>query len=70
MSFGGGNFSTFKSALVDLAVAKLDPIAAEVKRLNADISYIDHVLADGAARAREIAHKNVAAVKAIVGFVG
>jgi len=68
-SFGGGNFSTFKSALVDLAVAKLDPIGAEVKRLNADISYIDRVLSDGAARARVIASENIKAVKDIVGFV-
>jgi tryptophanyl-tRNA synthetase len=69
-TFGGGNFSTFKSALVDLAVAKLDPIAGEVKRLNADTAYIDDVLADGAARAREIASANMIAVKNIVGFVG
>src|SRR5215468_2163064 len=34
--FGGGQFSTFKSALVDLAVAKLGPIGAEMKRLVAD----------------------------------
>jgi tryptophanyl-tRNA synthetase len=68
-TYGGGNFSTFKSALVDLAVAKLDPIAAEVKRLNADVAYIDHVLADGATRARAIASETVKAVKDIVGFV-
>jgi tryptophanyl-tRNA synthetase len=68
-TFGGGNFSTFKNALVDLAVAKLDPIGAEVKRLNADTAYIDAVLADGAARARAIANENMTAVKDIVGFV-
>jgi len=68
-SFGGGNFSTFKSALVDLAVAKLDPIGREVKRLNEDISYIDQVLADGSARAREIACETMKSVKDIVGFV-
>src|SRR6202166_3496803 len=45
--FGGGQFSTFKSALVDLAVAKLGPIGAEVKRLVGDTAYIDSVLADG-----------------------
>src|SRR6202051_4533103 len=49
--FGGGKFSTFKSALVELAVAKLGPIGAEMKRLVADAAYIDSVLADGAARA-------------------
>jgi len=68
-TYGGGQFSTFKSALVDLAVAKLDPIAAEVKRLNADIAYIDQVLADGASRARAIASETIMAVKDIVGFV-
>ena len=39
--FGGGQFSTFKSALVDLAVAKLGPIGAEMKRLVADQAHID-----------------------------
>ena len=31
--FGGAQFSTFKAALVELAVAKLGPISAEMKRL-------------------------------------
>ena len=34
--FGGAQFSTFKAALVELAVAKLGPINAEMKRLMAD----------------------------------
>jgi tryptophanyl-tRNA synthetase len=68
-SFGGGNFSTFKGALVDLAVAKLDPIGTEVKRLNEDTAYIDTILADGAARARVIASETMKGVKDIVGFV-
>ena len=45
--FGGGQFSAFKSALVDLAVAKLGPIGGEMKRLMQDPVYIDSVLADG-----------------------
>src|ERR1700678_2092077 len=49
--FGGGQFSTFKSALADLSVARLGPIGAEMKRLCADSAYIDSVLPDGAARA-------------------
>jgi tryptophanyl-tRNA synthetase len=68
-TFGGGNFSAFKSALVDLAVAKLGPIGAEMKRLKDDPAFIDGVLRDGAARARAIAAKNMAAVKDILGFV-
>src|ERR1700693_1097239 len=52
--FGGAQFSTFKAALVDLAVARLGPIGAEMKRLIQDPGYIDSVLADGSARARVI----------------
>ncbi|HEY8065271.1 MAG TPA: tryptophan--tRNA ligase [Methylosinus sp.] len=67
--FGGANFSTFKLALVDLAVAKLSPITAEMRKLMADESYIDTVLRDGSARARELARTNMDAVKDIVGFL-
>ena len=34
--FGGGQFSTFKTALVDLAVAKLGSITTEMKRIVTD----------------------------------
>ncbi len=67
--FGGGQFSTFKTALADLAVAKLLPVAAEMKRLVQDPAYIDSVLADGAGRAEAIADETMNAVKDIVGFV-
>ena len=67
--FGGKNFSGFKSALVDLAVEKLGPVGAEMKRLQADHAYIDDVLRKGSRRASEIAAKNMVAVKDILGFV-
>jgi tryptophanyl-tRNA synthetase len=67
--YGGSQFSTFKPALIDLAVAKLSPIAGEKRRLEEDPSYIDGVLADGAARARAIAQPIYREVKEIVGFV-
>jgi tryptophanyl-tRNA synthetase len=67
--FGGAQFSGFKSSLVDLAVAKLSPIAAEMKRLTADQAYVDQVLSDGSDRARAIASETLDAVKDIVGFV-
>jgi tryptophanyl-tRNA synthetase len=67
--FGGGQFSTFKSALVDLAVAKLGPVGAEMKRLVQDPAHIDGILAEGSERARAIAVKTMAAVKDIVGFI-
>jgi tryptophanyl-tRNA synthetase len=67
--FGGGQFSAFKTALADLAVAKLGPIGAEMKRLVQDPVYIDEVLADGSQRAQIIAADTMKAVKDIVGFV-
>jgi len=66
---GGAQFSTFKAALVDLAVTKLGPIGAEMKKLVQDPPYIDSVLADGSARARVLAAETMKAVKDIVGFV-
>jgi tryptophanyl-tRNA synthetase len=67
--FGGGNFSTFKSALVDLTVEKLAPIGAEMRRLQGDHAYIDSVLRDGANRARERAAVTMMQVRDIVGFI-
>jgi tryptophanyl-tRNA synthetase len=67
--FGGGQFSAFKTALADLAVAKLGPIGAEMKRLVQDPAHIDAVLAKGAERASAIAAETMTAVKDIVGFV-
>jgi len=67
--YGNAQFSTFKTALVDLAVAKLVPIGTEVKRLVTDPLSIDAVLADGAARAQKIAGETMKAVKDIVGLV-
>jgi len=68
-AFGGGNFSNFKSALVDLSVTKLVPIGTEMKRLTEDARHIDNVLSEGAKRAREIARVTMGAVKDILGFV-
>jgi tryptophanyl-tRNA synthetase len=67
--FGGAQFSAFKAALVDLSVAKLGPIGAEMKKLVQDPAYIDQVLADGSERARVIAHETMKSVKDIVGFI-
>jgi tryptophanyl-tRNA synthetase len=67
--FGGSQFSAFKGALVDLAVAKLSPIADEMKRLTQDPSHIDAILADGSDRARVLADATMRGVRDIVGFV-
>src|SRR5450631_3639265 len=67
--FGGGQFSTFKTALADLSVAKLGPIGTEMKKLMQDPVYIDSVLAGGSTRAQALAAETMKAVKDIVGFV-
>jgi len=68
--YGGAQFSTFKPALVDLSVAKLGPVASEMKRLLQDVAYIDSILAEGSARAGVIAAETMKSVKDIIGFVG
>ncbi len=67
--FGGGQFSNFKNALADLAVAKLGPIATDVARYRDDPGYVESVLKDGSARARAIAAPIMQDVKRIAGFI-
>ena len=67
--FAGRPFSEFKNELSDLAVSKLTPIAAEMRRLLADPGEIDRTLESGAERARAIAAPVMTEVKRIVGFV-
>jgi tryptophanyl-tRNA synthetase len=68
--FAGQGFGAFKPKLADLAVAKLGPVGAEMRRLMADPAEIDRILAAGAERAREVAAPTLAEVKKIVGFWG
>ena len=67
--FAGQQFSGFKTALADLTVAKLEPIAREMRRLLADPAEIDGVLKDGALRARAIATPIMDEIKKHVGFI-
>ncbi|MBL7537615.1 tryptophan--tRNA ligase, partial [Escherichia coli] len=53
----------------DLAVAKLAPIASEMRRLSADTAYIDSVLKNGGERAAILAEKTMRNVRDIVGFL-
>jgi tryptophanyl-tRNA synthetase len=67
---GGSQFSSFKTALGDLAVSKLNPIAAEMRRLLADPAEMDRLLKEGARRADAIATPVMEEVRRVVGFVG
>jgi tryptophanyl-tRNA synthetase len=67
--YGDAPFSKFKEALAELATEKLTPIGVEMRRLMADPVEIDRILADGAARAHDIADPILAKTKDIVGFI-
>ena len=67
--YAGAQFGTFKPALADLAVAKLEPITTEMNRLMQDPAEIDRILGEGAARANAIARPIVDDVYDIIGMI-
>ncbi len=67
--FAGQQFSGFKNKLADLTVAKLEPMAKEMRRLLADPAEIDRILKAGAHKARAIATPIIDDVKKKVGFI-
>ncbi|MBS3649726.1 tryptophan--tRNA ligase [Pseudaminobacter sp. 19-2017] len=67
--FGGRQFSDFKPALADLAVARLAPIASEMRRISSDQAYVDSVLRDGGERASALAEGTMKCVRDIVGLL-
>ncbi len=67
--FAASSFADFKSALAELAVARLAPIAGEMRRLLAAPDHLDAILREGAERAEAIASDNLAQVYDIVGFL-
>ncbi|HLW27717.1 MAG TPA: tryptophan--tRNA ligase [Kiloniellales bacterium] len=67
--FEGSQFSSFKKALTEVAVEKLGPIGAEMKRLQQDAAYVDGILKEGAERANAVALPILREVQEIVGFL-
>ena len=67
--YAGAQFGTFKPALADLAVAKLEPITQQMTRLMQDPAEIDRIIGQGAARADAIARPIVDEVYDIVGMI-
>ena len=67
--FGGTQFSTFKPALAELAVARMAPVAEEMRRLLADPGHIDGVLRDGGERAGALAAATMKDVHSIIGLL-
>jgi tryptophanyl-tRNA synthetase len=67
--FGGQGFGTFKTALADLLVDRLSPIAAETRRFLDDEASLLQILKSGAERAEAIADPIVREAERLVGFV-
>jgi tryptophanyl-tRNA synthetase len=67
--YGGRQFSEFKQDFVDLAVATLAPVTAEVARLRRDPGHVDDILRQGAARAKQLAGPILEQVYEAVGFL-
>jgi tryptophanyl-tRNA synthetase len=67
--FAGLEFSKFKGELTELAVAKLGPINAEMKRLLGHQDEIDALLRKGAERAHALSHPILRQAEEIIGFL-
>jgi tryptophanyl-tRNA synthetase len=67
--FGGQQFSTFKQELADLAVGHFMPIQSEMRRIMADLGYVDGILRDGIERANAISSPILREIQDIVGFL-
>ena len=66
--FGGKNFSTFKSKLIESVVEKICPIGQEIKKLLKDENYLGQILEKGAKRADLIAENNLKEIYKIIGL--
>ncbi len=66
--YGGQQFSTFKTALADLCIAKLGPITGRMRELMADTGEIDRILGDSADKANAIARPILKDAMDIMGF--
>jgi tryptophanyl-tRNA synthetase len=66
--FAGKQFSAFKLALIDLAVAKIAPITVRMSKLMADQGEIDKILKEGNEKAGSLAEKTIKETRQIMGF--
>ena len=68
-SLQGQGYGALKTAVADAVVATLDPIRLRAQELLADPAELDRLLAQGAAKANEIAERTLADVYDKLGFV-
>jgi len=67
--FGGVQFSLFKPALAELAVATMAPVADKMRRILSDPGFIDGVLRDGGEKAGALAEATMKDVRSIIGLL-
>ena len=68
-SFEGKGYGDFKGAVADAVVSLFAPVRERYAELMADPAHLDAVLADGAARASEVARRTMADVRDRVGLL-
>src|SRR5687768_6467031 len=66
--FAGQGFGAFKPALADALVGLIAPLRTRLEQLRNDAAELDRILADGAARARELGAPTLAAAYRAVGL--
>ncbi|HET9896737.1 MAG TPA: tryptophan--tRNA ligase [Streptosporangiaceae bacterium] len=67
--YAGSGYGTFKKDLAEIVVDALAPIRERTEKMLADEPELDRLLADGAARAREVASQTMATVRDRIGFL-
>ncbi len=67
--YAGTGYGAFKKDLAEVVVDALAPIRERTEKMLADEAELDRLLADGAARAREVASPTMARVRDRVGFL-
>jgi tryptophanyl-tRNA synthetase len=67
--YSGSGYGAFKKELAEVVVESLAPIRERTEKMLADETELDRLLADGAARAGEVARTTMALVRERVGFL-
>jgi tryptophanyl-tRNA synthetase len=67
--YAGVGYGAFKKDLAEVVVDSLAPIRERTEKMLADESELDRLLAQGAARAREVASQTMSTVRDRVGFL-
>jgi tryptophanyl-tRNA synthetase len=67
--YAGSGYGAFKKDLAEVVVESLGPIRERTEKMLADETELDRLLADGAARAGEVARNTMALVRERIGFL-